>query len=108
MGKKSFDSLMLEAYARKGRTDTSDYFDGYTRGLRRFFQGESSKTTEEDSKWLSRMEEEKREDEVHGYRDGFNGLTPNSDRWGYCTRNNCDCRSCALVNSGRDCFNSTI
>lgn len=107
MGRKSFDSLMRQAYARKRVSDTSDYFNGYVRGLRRHFQGESPETAGEDGKWLSRIDDEAQRDKAHGYQDGFNGLTPNSDRWNYCTRDN-DCRRCPLVNSGRDCFNHTI
>ena len=68
MGRKSFDSLMRQAYARKRVSDTSDYFNGYVRGLRRLFQGESPETAGEDAKWLSRLDNEAQQDKAHGYQ----------------------------------------
>ena len=81
MDTKTFGSLMLQASRMKDRSEFPDYFTGYTQGLRRFFHGEDFGTQEKYEKWMSMVDNELRRDMGKGYLDGFNGLTPTSDRW---------------------------
>ena len=108
MEQKRFESMMLQADTMKTLSDKPDYFTGYLRGLRRLFHGTDFGTEAEHSQWLSMIDDDLRQDMGHGYKDGFAGLTPNGDRWEYCTQNDCDCSSCSLVNYGRDCCNNAI
>ena len=109
MEKKVFESRMIQADTFKKVSDKPEYYSGYMRGLRRLFHGEAFGTDAEHALWMSLIDDdEAREQRGQGYRDGFNGLTPNPDRWEYCTQNNHDCGSCSLVNYGRDCSNNPI
>jgi len=81
MDTKTFGSLMLQASMMRDQSHFPDYFTGYAQGLLRFFHGEGFGTQEKHEKWMSMVDDELRRDMGRGYRDGFNGLGPNSDRW---------------------------
>jgi len=83
MEKKVFESRMIQADTFKKVSDKPEYYSGYMRGLRRLFHGEAFGTDAEHALWSGLVDDsdEAREQRGQGYRDGFNGLTPNPDRW---------------------------
>jgi len=110
MEEARFQSYMRQAETMK-RVDGGDYFSGYTRGLRRHYHGEAFGTPGEHDRWMELVDDDldaARVQRGQGYRDGFNGMRPNPDRWAYCTQNGGDCTACSLVNYGRDCRNNPV
>ena len=101
MERDKFESEMFRARAMASTGDRPDYWQGYQRGLRRRFHGEKFGTDEEHVLWMSLADDSDpaRAERGEGYRDGY---VPD-----YCTQNGGDCRTCSLVNYGRDCRNET-
>lgn len=109
MDENKFQSMMSEADCHRGLSGGT-YFNGYMTGLRRLHHGESFGTQENHDLNMSLADEDDpdRRSRGQGYRDGFNGIRPNPDRWSYCTQNENDCQTCSLVNYRRDCQNNQI
>ena len=110
MEKEKFERLMIEAKIFGRINIYHDYYSGYVRGLRRLYHGEEFGSRMEHDIYLKLIDDE---DESRclrgwGYRDGLKGLRANCERWGYCTQNDHDCKTCSLVNYGRDCKNNPV
>jgi hypothetical protein len=71
MNQSEFESKMLRAKTMHD-LDKPDYWDGYMRGLRRFYHGENFGTADEHEKWMSLTgPDETRAERGRGYRDGL-------------------------------------
>ena len=90
--------------------DNAHYWEGYQRGLRRAYHGESFGTAEEHALWLGASDnygdDPIRRARGEGYRDGLEGRARMIKD--YCTQNGGDCGTCSLVSYGRDCRNNPI
>ena len=107
MDEKEFRSLMLQVI--KGCSGNWDYCSGYIFGLRHLFYG-GTFGTEMERDLLQIMLNHNNADGAgtalrQGCRDGYNGLTPSAERWGYCTENDHDCGTRHIV-YGRECSNN--
>jgi len=75
MTEQKFKSEMHRAETMRGLADPmmSEYWAGYTRGLRRAYHGEKFGTAEEHEKWLSaaNSRDESRKQRGRGYKDGL-------------------------------------
>jgi len=78
MTKQEFKSLMAQAETRRILTGRQGYYEGYTRGLNRSYDGEKFGTFEEHKLWLAFFSDDDptRAEKGRGYRDGLQGVKP--------------------------------
>ena len=81
MDEKEFHSLMLQVSERT-LDKNWEYYTGYVFGLRRrFYAGTDIRHVALESLINHDPEDESLLQAARGYRDGYNGLTPNAERW---------------------------
>ena len=78
MGEQEFESRIADAEIMRGLSDRPGYYEGYIRGLHRFYHGAHFGTLEEHEKWLDMAYhwEQTKADQGRGYRDGLQGIRP--------------------------------
>jgi len=103
MTKKDFQNLLTEADTFRRFNNSSGYFSGYIRGLRRAFYGNKFGTAEEHDLWFALIDDATM-GKGQGYRDGLSGIRPRA----YCSQNRHHCPSCSLVSYGKDCQNVPV
>jgi len=78
MSEQEFELMMAQAEARCSGSDRPGYYEGYVRGLRRFYHGPSFGSLNEHEKWLGLAynSDETMASRGRGYLDGLQGLKP--------------------------------
>lgn len=100
MEKAEFESKMNKAQTLKELGQNTDYWTGYMSGLKRRYHGENFRNEKTHEMYMSLNDDSLGAETGRGYRDGFIPVC--------CTQNDGDCRTCPLVNDGRDCRNEPI
>jgi hypothetical protein len=78
MSEQEFESLMAQAENVRRRSDRPGYYEGYMRGLRRFYHGGRFGTLQEHETWLDMAYhwDQTKADRGRGYQDGLQGVRP--------------------------------
>jgi hypothetical protein len=78
MTEQEFQSRLVQAEAMRHRSHRPGYYEGYIRGLRRFYQGGRFGTLQEHEEWLGMAYDwdRTRADRGRGYQDGLMGIRP--------------------------------
>jgi hypothetical protein len=78
MSEQEFESRMAQAQTMRRLSDRPGYYEGYARGLRRFYHGPHSGTLQEHETWLSLAYDwdKANADRGRGYLDGLQGVRP--------------------------------
>ena len=73
MDRKAFDQEMMKSRAMIEQGKDPDYWEGYLRGLKRRFFGESFGTAEEHHRWMTLADspDPQKAQQGRGYRDGI-------------------------------------
>jgi hypothetical protein len=75
---QEFQSRMTEAKSIGRLSARAGYYEGYVRGLRRFYHGPNVDTLQEHEKWLRLLydRDETEADRGRGYQHGLQGIRP--------------------------------
>jgi hypothetical protein len=78
MTEQEFKSRMAQAERMCGLSVRPGYYEGYMRGLRRFYHGPQSGTLQEHEEWLGLVYnwDGSRADRGRGYQHGLQGVRP--------------------------------
>lgn len=78
MSEQEFESRTVQAERMRGLSGRPGYYEGYMRGLRRFYHGPHFGTLWEHEEWLGLVydRDEIRSYRGRGYRDGLQGIRP--------------------------------
>ena len=78
MTEQEFKSRIAQAETMCGLSDRRGYYEGYLRGLRRFYHGPHFGTLSEHEEWLGLVYEwdETKAGRGRGYQDGLQGIRP--------------------------------
>jgi hypothetical protein len=78
MTEQEFKSKISKAEAMWRLPDRRSYYEGYIRGLRRFYYGPHFGTLQEHEEWLGLVYDrnKSRADRGRGYQDGLQGIRP--------------------------------
>ena len=73
MDRRAFDQEMMKIRAMIEQGKHSDYWEGYLRGLKRRFYGESFGTAEEHYRWMTLVDnpDSQKAQQGRGYRDAI-------------------------------------
>jgi hypothetical protein len=78
MTEQEFKSRAAQAETMCGLSDRRGYYEGYMRGLRRFYHGPHFGTLQEHEEWLGLVYDwdEAKADRGRGYQHGLQGIRP--------------------------------
>jgi hypothetical protein len=74
MTEREFSFKMAQAKSRSSQSPCPGYYEGYVKGLHRFYYGPSYGTLQDHEEWLSRAY--RGTDQGRGYQDGLQGIRP--------------------------------
>jgi hypothetical protein len=78
MTEQEFNSRMAQAETMCGLSDRPGYYEGYMRGLCRFYHGPRFGTLQGHEKWLALGYDWDKNGAGRGYRDGLQGIRPHT------------------------------
>ena len=100
MDKAFFKREAIRSMEMPGIDGRMEYWDGYCHGLLRQYHGRKYCTDEQHQTLMKADGDEAARKRSQGYRAGYVSE--------YCTQSEGDCRTCSLVNYGRDCRNEPL